>query len=252
MKKLAILLIALLLIGALAACQSSNESPAEEEYEEARNTFVETPDNINEETPEEELDEPPIEPAGDLLEPDHAVLYDLPDLTLFNHDLSGSALFEHATLAFGVDAEASVRVLVFQDSEGWIGHGFVESWLGNIDIAYDVIPSDFMPGLAPAELLSAVIAEAFATAAEFTPSEFSNIRASSDGQTALFAALLGSQQQYDEIGIVIVQQLPGTDDMFTLNILLDFLFWEEEDDDALAELSTHIGLDLHALVAEWW
>ena len=252
MKKFAILLIALLLIGTLAACQASREEPVEEEYEAILSLAPER-NNVIEEPSEEEPDEPTEEVGNDPLDADQAVevVYDLPDLSLFNHDLSGSVLLEHAILYLDMDG-TSMQVAVFRDGDTRGGDTFVDSWFGSIDLFYEVMPSNLVPipGLNAAEWLTVLVAESFDVDDEFAPSAISPIRASADGQTALIVAL--GPEAHDEIGIMLAQQLPGTDDMFMMGILLDSLFWEEEDEAALAELGALIGLDLRELVTEWW
>ncbi|MCL2842293.1 MAG: hypothetical protein FWE28_02335 [Oscillospiraceae bacterium] len=248
MKKLAILLIAVLLIGALAACQASNERDYEEEREEVARAVAEESDPAYEQMPEEELDEPEEpeseEQADVPLNLDDAVVYDLTGLTLFNHDLGDSTLFEHADL-YDMDSEMSVQVAIFQDGDTLEDETAVESSLGGIGLFY------LTPGFTAEEMLHSWIADLYRYADEGgTPETTSVVRASADRQTALFA--VSSPDEYDEVFIVLVQDMPGMEVAVIMGVLLDLTVWEAEDDAILAELGTHIGVDLHELVAMWW
>ena len=250
MKKLAILLIALLLIGTLAACQTQPAPPEEEDEEVLRGVVEgadEEPDDIQEESPEEPDEEPDTGPVENS---DDDIVYDLPDLTLIGHDLADSQLFESATLSLDLVGEETVQVIVFREGDTWEGMGFLDSFLGGVELFYAVFPEELATiGLTAVDMLSGMIAGGLAYEDELAPSDISAIHATADGKTALFAA--ASPEQYDEVGILLVQQIPGTDTILMMSILLDLMFWEESDELVLAGLSEYIGFDLRAFVAHW-
>ena len=253
MKKLAIFLIAVLLMGALVACGgSTDEEDYDVEYDETLRAAEESADVVDDtedEEPDEEPDEPeeetpPTEQEREPFNLDDAIVHDLPGLTLFNHNLGGSTLLEQVTLE-DWDGEASVQVLVFQDGDTWDEMSFAMSQLGGIELFYEfdsgVTVMDFI-----AEFMEHL--EHFADD-EYAPSEVGTIRVSADEQ-ALVLPMLGPEG-YDEAAIMLVQNVPGSDGVIMLGMLLDRMFWTAEDDAVLTELGTHFGVDLHEFVAAW-
>jgi len=51
--------------------------------------------------------------------------------------------------------------------------------------------------------------------------------------------------------LYLAQNVPGSNDVVVLDILLFPHLWEEYDEEVLAELSQHIGLDLRAYISEF-
>ena len=253
MKKFAIFLIAMLLIGTSAACQ---DSTVEEVYDivceeaqraaaELANNATPSPEQAPEERPLERAEAPPsARQAEKPLHPGDAIAYDLTGLVLFNHNLGSSALFEYATL-YSQNAETDVQVLVFQGDATRMGGTFIESSRGGIELFYEFEPDQ----TAMTFIADVMEFMELATDDEYAPSEIGPIRVSADEQTAAVAVL--GPEGYDEIAVMLVQNMPGTDGAAMLVILLSRMSWGAGDDAALTELGTYLGVDLHKFVAAW-
>lgn len=249
MKKLVVLLFIALVIAGLAACGGADEPPAQEEE-----TLGRYDDGALEEKYDEPPDTGPVEYAIEYMENlASEILYILPELVLFDHDLRGSELLEPATLYLDWGGEHSVQVAVLQGGETWEDGFFVESFWGGLELIYTSFPPATEAQRA-VDTLSQMVADAWAYEPELAPSEASAIHATPDGQTALFAAAGPFDFGEDEIGILILQQIPETGDIFMLSIFFLDLDLEGNSIRAhalLTELSFHIGFDLFSLVGAW-
>ncbi|MCL2564045.1 MAG: hypothetical protein FWE08_08445 [Oscillospiraceae bacterium] len=231
-KIIALILAAVLLIGILGGCSLfflDDDRPAE-------TPAPATP------TPEREL--PTVGAERDPVE--FEIVRDLTGLNLIDHDLGNSALLELAALRAVLGREIADIVILsvgdFDESNGFIFSNS-ESWavglfyfaMRHTTAADTVIRSleiDMDDGFIEPDSILTV----------------GPVRTAADGETASLAVLEENIFGDVFLHIYLAQNVPDSTEVVLLDILIVIGFLEEEDHRILTELSTHLGIDLHAYI----
>jgi len=236
MKKYLVLLLVILLIGTFAACGGSDtDTPP-----------LPAPGSSGPLEPAEATTLPEELPESEVA--DFTIVTDLPAINLINHDLSGSDLLEAVTFRTLLGAEiASVTIISdHEELEHENAFIYVDAWA--IELYYIARRHE--------TAVESVI-RAFEEDVEeewFFPDSHlvvNDIRASADHQMALLVVTEELTNGEVLVLLYLAQNVPGSNDVVVLDILLHPQIWEEYDEEALRELSHHIGLDLRTYISEF-
>jgi len=170
------------------------------------------------------------------------VVTDLPDLNLIGHDLAGSTRLESMTL-YTEAGRAMTAVTIVRDGENTVTNGTIFNDAGAIELYY------FPRGNETA--VDAVIWSANGDIGDGYFSEDStltigSIRASEDHQMAYLTIVEKMANGVEIVCFYIAQNIPGTNDVVLLDIVLFTNLWDSRSNAVLAELSEHIGINLGA------
>jgi len=240
MKKLILLLMAVLLIGSLSACA------------EMERLFPWLPEFGTAAPAEDPLlgEDAPSQISG------HPVVYDLDDMNLINHDLDGSDLLEHITLYTTAGTESAIVTIISDGAyyENWelqAGEGiiFVDAW--SIELYYfsrrrETAAESVAWSFERDREDGYFIEDSVLTA--------SPIRASADRQTAFLAVREELENGRVRVLLYLAQNVPDSNEVVLLDMVLFPGLWEtqEEHNDAVLEaFSELIGIDLSVYLEEF-
>ena len=175
-----------------------------------------------------------------------APLHDLTTLNLFDHDLSDSVFLMEYTLESTVDGiPFSVPVITHGEAHRPYRHGTDEViWdADGIGMLYYLLPS--MDAL---DLLDAEVRHDMRRLQGdgFTLNTDHPVRTSADNQSAAFGFSMDWDGEYRVVYIYLLQNIPDSDYILFLQVMLFEDFWDEDDPAILAELSAYLGTDLLA------
>jgi len=239
MKKCLVLLLAILLVGIFAACGGGGSSPIPEGLRPPMSplpTFTPPPGFPDLLTPSES------EVSG------FTIVEDLPAINLINHDLSDSDLLEAVTFRTLLGAEiADVTIISeYDDLEHENAHIFNDAWA--IELYYFARRHETAVESVIRSFEADVEAEWFFPDSHL---EISDIRATSDHQMAHLVVIEEFTNGIVRVLIYMAQNVPGSNDVVLLDVVLYPHLWEEYDEAVLSELSFHIGLDLRVYLREF-
>jgi len=252
MKKLLVLLLVLLLVGTLAACDAlpfggNNDTANGNDNDDTPPQGIVTlpaelpeDDDYDDETPD---DVPHTEQHGDF-----TVIHDLVGFTLIDHDLASSDLLEPLMLRSVLGAEFATVTIISDWEElihenGWI---FIDAWA--IEIYYFTRRHE--------TAVESVIGsfEADYESGYFFPDSYlalGDVHATPDENMAILSLVEELTSGHVRVLVYLAQVVPGTRDV----VLMEFVFyphlWEAQDEDVLSALSHHIGIDLSVYLSDF-
>ncbi|MCL2567917.1 MAG: hypothetical protein FWE12_00555 [Oscillospiraceae bacterium] len=172
-------------------------------------------------------------------------VYDLVGLNLLNHDLSDSVfLTEHILGSAQTDEVFGVAVIVGGEPERQQVNHIVWGARG-IGLRYYLLPSLGFE-LGPRLLLELQKDIEHLHERGFFISADLPLRASADGQTMAFGLHIEMRGEPSMVYIYLLQDIPDSDYLLFLLVILLPNRWDEGDTAVLAELSEYIGIDLMA------
>jgi len=236
MKKLLALLFAFLLIGTLAACDAIIDIFPQGTPDPAPMPSFTPPIGFPELNPE----------LGSDLE--FTIVTDLPEINLIYHDLEGSDLLEPIMLQtlLGIDV-ALVTIITTYDElvqeGGWIVN---DAWA--IELYYFARRHETAVQSLKASFAGDVEAEWIFPDSHL---EIGDIRATEDHQMAFLAVIEELTNGVTRILLYMAQNVPDSNDVVILDVVLYPHLWEGHDDVVLYELSGHIGLDLREYLTQF-
>ena len=238
MKKLALLLFVVLLVGTLSAC-----AELEELFPWTQSGSEETEETPPAQTPEEGTETTLPDRIGD-----HEIVYDLTRLNLIDHNLDNSDLLESHTLRTEAGRD-SADVTIISDGElVYDEDGYIFNDAGAIELHY----------FARREETTAVEAVKWSIDRDkelgfFFPNSslaVGPIRTNVDREMAALVVREEFPNGHTRVLIYLAQAVPGSNEFVVLDFVLYPELWETKHDQILAELSRHIGLNLSAYLED--
>ena len=230
-KRLAVLLV-ILLIGTLAACDAIIDIFPQGTPDPAPMPVFTPADGL----PDSDLDM------------ELTVVTDLPEINLIYHDLADSDLLEPVMLQtfLGVDV-APVTIITTGEEPVREGGWIINDALA-IELYYIARRHETAVQSLKASFLGDVEAEWI-----FPDSHLSigDIRASEDHQMAFLAVTEELTNGITRILLYLAQNVPNSNDVVLLDVVFYPHLWESHDDIVLHELSQHIGLDLRTYLTDF-
>jgi len=176
------------------------------------------------------------------------VVEDLRGMSLIDHDLADSTILEPIDLTTVMTGRGFAAVTVITYGELFTQNGFIANDAWAIEIYYFARRHE-----------SAVEAVAWSANRDKTSDYFSPdsvlitgpIRASEDHQMAFTMIAEERRDGLTIICLYLAQNVPGTDEVVVMDIVMFPFLWERHDDVVLAELSDHLGIDLSVYIAEY-
>jgi len=177
------------------------------------------------------------------------VITDLSGLNLIDHDLTGSDMLEHTELTTflrGVEF-ATVTIISYAETAEWNGVIFNDAWA--IELYYFARRHE--------SALEAVVWSAnydLDSGYFFSDSylEIGSVRTSADHQTAYMVIVEEMRNGNVRICFYLAQNVPDTNEVVLLDIVLFLNLWDRHDDVVLAELSQHIGINLSTYMIDFF
>ena len=237
MKKCLVLLLVILLIGTFAACGGSDTPtpPIPPAPGSSGPSEPETATTLPGELPEDEFS-------------DFTIIEDLSPINLINHDIGDSDLLDAVTFRTLLGAEiASVTIISeHEELEHENAYIFVDAW--GIWLYYFARRHETAVESVIRGLEEDIEEEWFFPDSHLVVSD---VRATADHQMALLVVTEELTNGEVLVMLYLAQNVPGSNDVVVLDILLFPHLWEEYDEEVLAELSQNIGLDLRAYISEF-
>ena len=241
-RKLILLALLALLAFAFTACSSEDDTPAGE-------TVAETPAPTETAAPNEEEGPPSRDvPAA---QNDEDIIFDLSAINLIDHDLGANSLFEHTTL-YTIFGFPGSTVSIVSEAELFYDNGFIFNDAWAIELYYFA-----MFGETAVETVIWSVEEDLDMGYFFDDSEltFLPIRASADSTmayTVIFEQMSATWDNWRRICFYIAQNVPGSQEVVLLDVVLFLDLWEDHiDDPVLAELSALIGIDFASYIVQF-
>jgi len=236
MKKVLVLLFALLLLGSLAACDLIDSLPIPGGSDSSVPTVPPAPIF----TPLPGFPELGLDPDSEL-DFEYTIVIDLPEITLIHHDLSGSDLLEPIMFQtfLGIDIAPVTIISAYDELVQENAFIFNDAWA--IELYYFARRHEN----AVQSLIGSF--EADVEGEWILPDshlEISDLRTTKDQQTAFLAVTEELTNGMVRILLYMAQTVPDSNDVVVLDVVLFPHLWEAHDDVVLHELSQHIGLDL--------
>jgi len=251
MKKLLVLLLALLLVGTLAACGAipffgGNDTNTESEEAaspppEITTLPAEIPDDI------EDIEIPDDVPDADEYDT-FTIIHDLEGFNLVAHDVTDSDILELIMLRSVLDVNIAY-VTIISDWDELIHES---GWILNDARAIEIYYFTRRHETAVVSIIGSF--EADYDAGFFAPDSYlalGDIHATPDEDMAIFSLVEEFVNGQVRVLVYLGQVIPVTRDV----VLMEFVFyphlWEARDNDILAALSHHIGIDLSVYLADF-
>jgi len=242
MKKLLVLLLAVLLIGTFAACDAI---PFLNDSGPSTPTLPPVPPNLfSIET------ENPFAPEGffDTETDGHTVIHDLPAISLIDHDLADSDILEPVVLRSVLGAEVATVTIISDWDDFFEDNGFILNDAWAIEIYYFHRRHE--------TAVESVIRsfEADKEADYFFPDShltIGDVHASADENMALLSIIEELTSGHIRVLLYLAQVVPGSNDVVLMDLVFFPHLWEAQDDDVLAALSHHIGIDLSVYMSDF-
>lgn len=240
MKKIALLLVFILLAGTLSACFDQlpmlNDAPAQQE---ASPPPVASPAQGDDRPSQEEA---PRAGFGFRLG-EFEVVEDLSGLRLFDHDLSGSTLLEPIvfTNILGGESATVLSISGGEISTQLDGFLFIDAWA--IELYYFARSHE---NASESVVQRAIEDYENGYFLSDTSLSVGPVRTSADHQTAFLVILETLPTGESRVCIYLAQNVPGTNEVIAMDITLYPDLWESYDDAILAELSSQLGVNLSA------
>lgn len=190
--------------------------------------------------------EPPLQGPSEVVE--FEVIEDLTGMNLIDHDLDGSTILEPIEFTTLLLGREFATVTIVSYAELFVQDGFIFNDAWAIELYYFARRHE-----------SAVESVIWSAAADITEGYFfpdsvltvGPVRASEDHQTAFMVIVEELRSGHMRICFYMAQNVPGTDEVVLLDVVLFPGLWERQDNIVLAELSRHFGVDLGVYIADY-
>ena len=248
MKKVALLLILVLLAGTLSACfdqlpmLGDRSASAQEGGAQPPPPAASAPPRG--EAPPPSAQTPQTEGGSRLGE--FEVVEDLAGLRLFDHNLGDSAFLEPIVFTNVLGGE-SATVLnlkggeILEQGDGFL---FVDGWA--IEFYYFARSHEDASQTVVQRALSDYQTDYFFDGSNLVVGP---VRTSADHQTAFLAILETLPNGETRLCFYLAQNVPGTNEVVAMEIVLFPGLWGRDDDAILAEVGRHLGVDLAAYLS---
>jgi len=238
MKKYLILLLVLLFVGTFAACNAIDSLPFP-----GGNNPPASPPVI---PPRPEL--PTLPDLSEFADSGFTIVEDLPEISLINHDLGDSDLLEAVTFRTLLGAEIGDVTIIsdYDILEHENASIFNDAWA--IELYYFARRHETAVESVIKSFEADVEVEWFLPDSHL---EISDVRATADHQMAFLVVIEELTNGVVRVFLYLAQNVPGTNDVVLMDVLMYPHLWEEYDDLVLSELSSHIGLDLRAYLRDF-
>ena len=231
MKKVLLLLLAVLLLGSLAACDVVDSLP----FPGGTTGEISGPVGI-------------AEPPAGLADLDFTIVTDLPEISLIYHDLDDSNLLESIMFRSFLGADIAPVTIISEYDELVHDNAYILNDAWAIELHYFARRHE-------TAVQSVILSFEGDRDTEwiFPDSHLTmrDVRATEDHQMAFLAVTEELTNGAVRILLYIAQNVPGTNDVVILDVVLFPHLWEAHDDVVLHELSRHIGLDLRTYLTEF-